>query len=216
MGLKKRLPCTVRSFAKVEEAKLMRPPCRYESPVVVAPELTKKSPSTVEEPVDINPPSEYSSPVVVAPELTKKSPLMVEEAVEMNPSKFEKPSFGIKIPPSVEKIPESPKWSELAPTWSDPFTQRFDANVDVAFVPSVPFTSIEPAKVEVPVPPTSKRPVVVAFPTTVKSPLTVEEPSAMNPPPSSTVKIVVEARFKSAMRGRPVAVTVSSQRVSGV
>ena len=49
-------PVTVKLPPIVEEALEMNPSCRYESPVVVAPEFTKKSPSIVEEALEISPP----------------------------------------------------------------------------------------------------------------------------------------------------------------
>jgi hypothetical protein len=59
--------------------------------------------------------------------------------------------------PFAEKIPLSLKYRELVPVRSVPLTHRFDANVEVALVP-VPLTSMNPAKVEVPVPPTATFP----------------------------------------------------------
>src|SRR3989344_9534151 len=68
----------------------MRPPCRYESPVVVAPELTKKSPSTVEEAVEIRPANVERPPTArveeapIAP-CTSSVEVNVLEAEEMIP-----------------------------------------------------------------------------------------------------------------------------------
>ena len=94
-----------------------------------------------------------------------------------------------------------------------PFVKVEDATSDAAVTLMAPVMERFPAMVEVPAPPTSRSPVVVELPETVKSPRMVDEAFAINPPPSSTVKIVVEAWLTMERRERPVAVVTSSQRV---